>query len=134
METVENIKKRLSDIEIACAKVVEDYWRKCDEGIPFDVAWKWYTSQPVIKERERLENELRCVKEPEYFEPIVKYNDDVYTLKEFIEMCKSGGFVDSDGFGVYAFEDKKSDIKIYPSDIRGGKIRNDFTHIVWYNK
>ena len=133
METVESIKKRLSDIEVACAKVVEDYWKKCDEGIPFDIAWKWYTSQPFIKEKERLESELRLIETPKYFDPI-ESNDDVYTLKEFIEMCKDGDFIDSDGFGEYAFEDKKSDIKIYPSDAMNSKIRKDFTHVVWYNR
>lgn len=133
METVESIKKRLSDIEVACANIVDDYWRKCDEGIPFDVAWKWYTNQPVIKERERLENELRLIETPKYFDTI-ESDDDVYALGEFIECCKDGGFIDYDGFGVYAFEDKKSDIKIYPSDVMNDKIRKDFTHVVWYNR
>ena len=47
-------------------------------------------------------------------------------------MCKGGGFTDYDGFGVYAFEDKKSNIEIYPSDVIKGNLCTDFTHIVWY--
>lgn len=134
METTENIKKRLSDIEVACSKVTKEFYEMSEKNIPYDVALKWYESQPVIKEKERLENELRLIETPKYFEPI-ESDDDVYTIGGFIECCRDGGlFTDYDGFGVYAFEDKKSDIKIYPSDVTNGNIRKDFTHVVWYNK
>ena len=51
-------------------------------------------------------------------------------------MCKGGGFIDYDGFGVYADKEKKmkTNIKLYPSDITSGKYRKDFTHVIWYNR
>lgn len=66
-------------------------------------------------------------------EPHSDYGD-LMTIKEFIGACKAGGFIDSDGFGNYATKDEESDISIYPSDVMKGKIREDFTHVHWYNK
>lgn len=59
--------------------------------------------------------------------------DDVYTITQFVELCKSGSFIDYDGIG-HPVKDNKSDptIDIYPSKIE--KIPLDATHIVWYNK
>ena len=73
------------------------------------------------------------MKSAEHFEPI-EHDDDIYTIEQFKSMCKGGGFIDYDGFGVYAFKDKKSDIEIYPSDVIKGNLRTDFTHVVWYNR
>jgi len=133
MEDIKELEKRLEDLQEASHKVWEQYMNKALEGIPYDVAYKWYCNQPVIKECNELEDKIRQVKEAKEFEPIEK-DDDIYTIKQFIDMCKGGGFIDYDGFGVYAFEDKKSDIHVYPSDVQKGIIRNDFTHVVWYNR
>ena len=133
MERIEIIQKRLNDIEDACMKVWEEYMDKALENIPHDVAWKWYKSQPLIQEQRRLESELRSLKEPKNFEPIER-DDNIYTLEQFIGICKCGGFINYDGFGVYAYKDKKSDIEIYPSDVISGNVRTDFTHVVWYNR
>jgi len=35
---------------------------------------------------------------------------DLSTVKEFVKYCKSGSFIDSDGFGNYALKNKVSDI------------------------
>lgn len=59
---------------------------------------------------------------------------DLMTIEEFADCCHSGGFIDYDGSGNYATEDKESNISIYPSDIIADKYRKDFTHVVWYNK
>lgn len=59
--------------------------------------------------------------------------DDVLTVKEFIECCDDQGFTDYDGFG-HSVKDKMCDpsIIIYPSQLY--LIPKDATHIVWYNK
>jgi len=59
--------------------------------------------------------------------------DDVYTIKEFLECVNCGAFIDYDGFG-YPVKDKMADssIMIYPSRIKD--IPDDATHIVWYNR
>lgn len=59
--------------------------------------------------------------------------DDVYTVAEFRERCKSCMFIDYDGFG-YPVKDKLADktIVIKPSKLRA--IPKDATHVVWYNR
>ena len=59
---------------------------------------------------------------------------DVFPLDEFVSNCKQCGFIDDDGFGVYGYSDKKSDVSAIPSMITKGMIRTDFTHVYWYNK
>lgn len=59
---------------------------------------------------------------------------NLYTMKEFIENCKAGNFIDYDGSGNYATKQKESNITILPSDIHHNEYRNDFTHVRWYNK
>jgi hypothetical protein len=56
------------------------------------------------------------------------------TIEYFKECCDCGGFIDSDGFGVYATETQVSSIDVNPSDIETGLYRKDFTHVVWFNK
>lgn len=67
------------------------------------------------------------------FKELPNYGD-LMTLKEFIENCESGGFIDYDGSGKYAFKDEMSDIAVYPSTVTDGNIDRDFTHVVWFNK
>ena len=59
--------------------------------------------------------------------------DDVYTVKEFKEMVKSGGFIDYDGYG-HPVKNKmcNPDIIVKPSKVKD--IPEDATHVVWYNK
>jgi len=56
------------------------------------------------------------------------------TLEDFVDSCKSGGFIDYDGFGNYSTKDKISDITIYPSDVEANELRSNFTHVTWYNR
>ncbi len=62
-----------------------------------------------------------------------KGEDDVYTVKEFKELCEDRMFVDYYGHG-HPVKDSKSDetIWIYPSELH--IIPLDATHIVWYNR
>lgn len=63
-----------------------------------------------------------------------KYGD-LFTIKEFSEMCESGCFIDYDGNGHLATEDKESDIIIHPSTLRESINDNPWaTHIMWYNR
>ncbi len=67
------------------------------------------------------------------FEPI-DTNGDMMTLKHWLECVDSGGFIDYDGFGYYAFEDKMSDKEVKPSHVKKNGIDDKFTHVVWYNR
>ena len=133
MENIEELEKKLDAIEKACDNIWEEFMNMSMKDIPYDVAHKWYNSQPVIKERELIQDKIRQLKNADEFEPIER-DDDVYTIEKFKGICKSGGFIDYDGFGVYAYKDKKSNIEIYPSDVQKGNVRSDFTHVVWYNR
>ena len=55
------------------------------------------------------------------------------TINEFKSYCKCGGIMDSDGFGYYATDKEVSNIEASPSAFAKGIIREDFTHICWYN-
>lgn len=71
-------------------------------------------------------------------DPIVEFGKewkgDLYTLEEFKKMARDGSIVDDDGYGYYATELGKSDVMIYPSDITENLIREDFTHVIWFNR
>ena len=56
------------------------------------------------------------------------------TINEFKSYCKCGGIMDSDGFGYYATDKEVSNIEASPSAFVKGIIREDFTHVCWYNK
>jgi len=66
------------------------------------------------------------------YEEIPDYGD-LMTLKDFKELCKCGGFIDYDGIGNYAFENKMSNFSTYPSKFLLNP-DNRFTHIVWFNR
>ena len=56
------------------------------------------------------------------------------TINKFKSHCKCGGIMDSDGFGYYATDKEVSNIEASPNAFRHGIIREDFTHVCWYNK
>lgn len=71
-------------------------------------------------------------------DPIVEYGKewkgDLYTIDEFKSAVKHRLFVDSDGIGYYATETSKSDVEVLPSDFEENIIREDFSHIMWFNR
>lgn len=71
-------------------------------------------------------------------DPIIEYgkelNGDLYTIEEFKKMVEAGILTDYDGSGLYATETSTSDVEVIPSDVTEGLIREDFSHIMWFNK
>ena len=80
-----------------------------------------------------LDRELRMIMPYELMNEIAA-DDDVMTIKEFINEVKSGGFIDYDGYGRYVKDGKKTNITILPSDVKYQAIRKDFNTMVWFNK
>jgi predicted ribosome quality control (RQC) complex YloA/Tae2 family protein len=76
--------------------------------------------------------EISLLKQPKYQE-IPNYGDHM-TMENFIKNVNSGGFIDYDGSGNYATATQMTDITIQPSYVKSGKMRKDFTHIVWFNR
>ena len=79
MEDIKELQNRLELLEPARNKVWNEYLDKISKNIPFEVAWKWYCNQSVIKECKAIEDKIRQLKPADYFEPIDK-DDDVYRL------------------------------------------------------
>ena len=77
MEDIKELQNRLELLEPARNKVWNEYLDKSSKNIPFEVAWKWYCNQSVIKECKAIEDKIRKLKPADYFEPIDK-DDDVY--------------------------------------------------------
>ena len=71
-------------------------------------------------------------------DPTVEYGKEwkgeILTLDKFKAMALDGTLIDNDGIGYYATESAKSDVEIYPSDVKEGLIRDDFSHVIWFNK
>ena len=67
----------------------------------------------------------------EYNKDIPDYGD-VFSVKEFIEMCKSSSLVDYDGIGYPVKKKKVANMVIIPSNWKN--IPEDATHIVWFNR
>ena len=71
------------------------------------------------------------------FESIPDHGD-VFELQRFIESCRSHVFIDYDGYGNLATEDKCSSVYVSPSNLVVLADRNELpewaTHIVWYNR
>ena len=64
----------------------------------------------------------------------IEEGDDIYTLDEFLEECRSGLFLDTDGSGNYAKEGVIYWVDANPSDFMAGRINKEYTHVAWFNK
>lgn len=67
-----------------------------------------------------------------YTRPLHEYGD-LMTVREFIDACQQGGFIDDDGYG-YPVKDGMMDPSspIYPSLVK--RIPTDATHVHWFNR
>lgn len=90
----------------------------------FGIARGWGFDESLSIALEGSQNRYRSIEE----------HDDVYTLDDFLETCKSGMFVDSDGSGHYAKEGVIYWANANPSDFMAGRINKEYTHVVWFNK
>lgn len=61
-------------------------------------------------------------------------DDYVMTTAEFIESVGMRALVSSDGIGRYVKDNKDTGIPARPQDVYLGRVRTEFTHVVWYNK
>ena len=124
--TKEELEKKLNELDDA----IHELW---EETMNEEDGWERYKNSPLHAEYRDVSRQYRKVCDYKLEDGIPSYGD-LMTLKKFVDSCKGGGFCNSDGFGNYAMKDKVSDIEVYPSDIVAGVYRDDFTHIVWYNR
>jgi len=115
----EKLNKELLLQEDECAK----------NGLSFDEMFE--KTKDIRIQLFKISQEMRLVQEPTMvFDK--QWNGEYYTLEEFVRTCEMNGFTDEDGCGYYATENGKSNIPIYPSDVLDDKVRNDFSHVIWF--
>ena len=132
MTELEQLKAEYELLDKERNKVWHQFMDMASEGIPYDVACKWYDSQNVVKECASLNRQIRVLEDYE-LEPLPDYGT-LMSLEEFIAYCKAGFLINYDGHGRYATSDQASNICIFPSDILSGEYRHDFSHVIWFNK
>lgn len=102
-----------------------------NEGLPYQVFKEKATP---IRQKIYFVSKYKRLKQSPSLEYDKEWKGNVYTIEQFIKMSESGSFMDYDGHGYYATHNAKSDILIYPSDILEHIYRDDFTHIIWFNR
>jgi hypothetical protein len=127
MKQEEQLRKQLDEAVKADSKAFND----APTGLSYD-QFSDYMSE-TSDEVERISREYRLVQTPVFGEE-PDADADVMSIKDFIDCCNDGGFIDYDGFGEYMKDGKLSDITIYPSDVTHNMVRKDFDTIVWYNR
>lgn len=55
-------------------------------------------------------------------------------LSEWIDCVREGGFIDYDGYGYYCIGNQKSNVVVYPSDLKYQSIRSGFDGVLWLNR
>ena len=124
MTRKEELKSKLSVLETK----YDELW---DAGLPFE---EWYAKAKALsKDMCPLLGQLHVLEDEYELHDIPEYGDK-FELKHFVDCCKCYGFIDNDGDGYYATEDKESNIPARPSEIILGYVRNDFPYVIWYNK
>lgn len=78
------------------------------------------------------EKKIKAIR-PVELKPLSEYGH-LMTLEEFVECVSDGGFIDYDGFGHYVIDNQETNVEVHPSEIAEGNIRNEFTHVMWFNR
>ena len=117
------------------SRLSDEYDKLSDESAKEGLSYKEFSekAKPIKEKLYFISKYIRLKKTPsvEYGK---EWKGDLLTMEKFIDVVKNGGFIDDDGWGYYATETTKSDIVVYPSDIKEGLYRNDFTHVIWVNR
>jgi hypothetical protein len=123
--TLEEIESELSKIQDLSDKAfslpsINEYLEECDRI--------WDLKKSLLFQKYKLINIIFTGEHKEY--------GDLMSLKDFIDCCNDGLFIDEDGSGVYCNSTHESNINAIPSMISDGIIINDpkLTHVMWYNK
>lgn len=117
------LEEKYSEIEDECLKDNLSYAEFCNKA--HDVKEKLFAIDKFMRLKE---------------DPVLTYGKEwsgkLYEINNFRELCDEAHqvFTDEDGFGYYATETSKSSIIVKPSDFVYDMVRDDFTHVLWFNK
>jgi hypothetical protein len=135
MEIMEYSNKSYEELLREEERLTEEYSFISDECAQEGVSYKDFCERAKeVKQKLYFISKYMRLKQ----EPIIEYgkewNGNTYTLETFQKLVKDKLLMDSDGYGSYATEDAKSNVYVYPSDITENIYRDDFTHIIWFNR
>lgn len=120
--------------DAVCQKFDKEWFAITQDFMDMNKVYLLYSETRGNKALALLDSKKRFL-QPTYDLSEVPAYGSQYSMSDFIDMCKSGGFVNSDGFGRYLKEGKETDIDVYPSDVVNFRnVRKDMDGIVWYNK
>lgn len=121
------------ELEIELEKASDEYDEKF-ANMPLNLSYPEFQEylKDVSDKYNSISKSYRLIKTPNYKE-IPTYGT-LMTLNEFVDCCKSGGFIDYDGSGNYVKNGQMSNIAILPSDVKSNMIRKDFDEIIWFNR
>lgn len=125
--TLEEIESKIEEND----KKLKEIWDTDNSN-----SWEMYRKkcQPYWDDNEILYM-AKSMKETPKMRPFNELDREcLITINEFKSNCRYGTFMDSDGVGYYATDKEVSNIEASPSAFVKGIIREDFTHICWYNK
>jgi hypothetical protein len=134
MDRLEQIEKEIEELEEILDSKDKEFFGTPDTS-NLQKSFEEYEEKrrPYTSQISKLDRERRLIM-PAVLEDDIPDYGDVMPLTEFIDCCKSGGFINYDGFGRYVKDGKESNIEIHPSDVKHNSIRKDFDTIVWYNR
>lgn len=125
--------KTEKELEIDLEKASEEYDEKF-ANMPLNLSYPEFQEylKDVSDKYNSISKSYRLIKTPNYKE-IPTYGT-LMPLNEFVDCCKSGGFIDYDGSGNYVKNGQMSNITILPSDVKLNMVRKDFDQIIWFNR
>ena len=113
---------------------LREIWDTDDGG-----SWEKYKKkcQPYWDDNEALyaAKSMKVERENIPMRPLSKLDKDcLVSIKTFKAWCDCGAVTSYDGCGNYATATEVSDLDADPAAFKKGIIREDFTHVCWYNK
>ena len=127
-QTEKQVKKELDDAREIAKKKMDEIPSNLDYN-----GWSDYWDEAHLDVL-ILSRRYRMMKTPKMTDHDDFNRECLMSFEEFKACCESGGFIDSDGSGIYSSATQESNISISPSDFTYDKVRSDFTHVCWYNK
>lgn len=112
-------------------KEVETIRQKCiDDSESFET---FMEKSHEMKEKMFFIDKYIRLKETPTVEFGKEWKCELVELTRFGTWCLQNGVTDTNGKGYYATITSKSDIEIKPTDVEFGIVRNDFTHVMWFD-
>jgi hypothetical protein len=128
-DRVKQICKQIADLEKVISKMIETSTNKYKDYEEFEKALA-----PYQRDVRNLERELRMIMPCKSDGVSITKDDCVMTVAKFIEDVKSGCLIDYDGWGYYIKDNKRTNIMVFPSDVKYNAIRKEFDTVIWFNR